>query len=116
MPDDVWLREACSRGYVALTHDSALRLDERTMAVVFEKRYPVAPAIFILRGDLQAPQHAEMFLRPLAQVSRMVKRYRKLGTPFAASIHRASARGGREVVQVTRRLDAAMWRARLRGR
>jgi hypothetical protein len=116
VPDHEWLRLACSRGYVSLSHDSAMRLDERTMGVVFAEKHPVTPALFILRGNLQGVQHAEMFLSAHEKVERMIRKYRKLGIPFAASIHRAPARGGRQVVHVTKRLDAEQWRDRLRRR
>jgi hypothetical protein len=93
-----------------------MRFDEATMGVVFAERHPVTPALFILRGDLAGVQHAEMFLTVLPAVIRMVNKYRKQRRPFAANVYRSIARGAREVVHVTRRLDAEEWQERLRRR
>lgn len=109
VPDPKWIRFACKKGYVGLTHDRAIRLDEATVRAVFDPEYAPSSALVLLRGDLAAPELAEMFLSARRQVERMVRRYRKERRAFVAIVRRKTIKRGRETVEVHRWKDRVEW-------
>lgn len=110
--DEVWLRDACQAGEISLSHDKTMRLTDEIMDHYFRADYDPSAALFVLRGDQTGEEHAAMFLAARARVERMARSYRKRRLPFVAHIHRATAKGGRQVVEVEKRLERTAWIAR----
>ena len=113
--DDEWIRFACRRGYVGLTHDAAIRRDE-TLSQVFDPTHQPPGALFILRGGLSTDRLADMFLTVHRRVEAKVARSRRRGEPFIAVIRRVVVRGGREEVEVREWADRQSWEERQRRR
>lgn len=116
LADPVWLRFACSRGYVCLSHDKAIRRDEETVGEVFDPAHSPLGSLFILRGQLVSTELAEMLLSVIGRIERMVWSYRKQGRAFIATVRRVTVKGGREKVEVVRWSDAESWHKRMRKR
>lgn len=106
-PDEAWIRYACERGYVALTHDNAIRKDE-SLAPLFEDHEPTG-ALFILRGGVTFDRLAQIFLQARSEVEKMVRRYRRQQEPFVAMIRRKNIKGGGERPEVSRWKNRLEW-------
>lgn len=108
VPDRKWIRDACSRGWVCLTHDSATRKDEATLDEVFADWKP-SGALFLLKGGISTLELAELFLDGLAKVERLVHRQRRKRDPFIGRVRRLVRRGGRIEVDVIRWANHQQW-------
>lgn len=109
--DEAWIRFACQRGYVGLTHDAAIRRDE-TLGEVFDPAHQPPGALFILRGGVSTDRLAEMFLAVHRKVATKVLRSRRRGEPFIAVIRRTMLRGGREEIEIRQWADRRAWEER----
>jgi hypothetical protein len=82
-PDDVWLKEAASRGWVALTHDRRIRYKPNELAAVIGHRV----SLLVIVG--QAP-HADLAKSFVATLDRVLAFIADHPPPVIGKVYRPS--------------------------
>jgi hypothetical protein len=104
LKDHEWLREVLADDRIALSRDWNMFRDPLSRRAVMETR----GRLFILRGNLNHPALAQMFVESLDRVERVLASHAE---PFVAVVRREPAGSGefRGVVEV--RLTLEQWSA-----
>ena len=80
-PDDEWLRVIGERGWVAITHDSAIRYKPNELAAVV--RHEVT--LLVVVGKAQHAELAHNFVATVPRITAFLARHRP---PLIAKVHR----------------------------
>lgn len=86
VPDAEWLRDVSEKGWVAVSHDRNIRYDVEAKRSIMEH----GGRVFLLRGKARHSEIAEMFLRGMPGVERLLNRQEP---PFIAAVRRSTPRG-----------------------
>jgi hypothetical protein len=105
VPDAEWLAEISKRGWIALSHDRDIRYDPLAQRAIMEN----GGRFFLLRGHSTTAELAQMFLRAVPRVHRMIDRR---SPPFMAVVRRAATHADPLRVEVAVTLTLDQWRAR----
>jgi hypothetical protein len=98
------LREVSEKVWIAVSHDRNIRYDVEARRSIMEH----GGRVFLLRGKARHSEIAEMFLRGMPGVDRLLKRQQP---PFIAVVRRSPVRGILKV-QVRVVLTPREWRSR----
>ena len=80
-PDDVWLAEVASKGWLAVTRDARIRYSPLALTALMTS----GARLFVIVGRLTAAESAEVFVRHRQKVERMADREKG---PFIAKVRR----------------------------
>jgi hypothetical protein len=70
-PDDVWIRQVGTKGWIAITHDRTIRYTPEAIDALFE----AGTKTFVLIGNHPHAKLAESFLSALPQVKRIIRKH-----------------------------------------
>ena len=93
-PDETWLREVGSRGWIALTHNSRIRYTPNELACVMENRV----ALLVIVGAAPYPDLARAFVNTMPRVDAFLNWH---SAPVIAKVYRPTP------AEVARRPNAA---------
>jgi predicted nuclease of predicted toxin-antitoxin system len=83
--DYVWLPAVAANGWIVITKDEAMQRGEIEKVAI---RNSKARVFILVRGDLSAAEMAEIFVKALSPIERVV---RKHAPPFIAKVYRDSS-------------------------
>jgi predicted nuclease of predicted toxin-antitoxin system len=83
--DHVWLPTVAANGWIVLTKDEAMQRGEIEKIAI---RNAKARVFILVRGDLSAQEMAEIFVKALSPMARVV---RKHPAPFIAKVYRSGS-------------------------
>lgn len=83
--DHVWLPTVAANGWIVLTKDEAMQRGEIEKLAI---RNAKARVFILVRGDLSAQEMAEIFVKALSPMARVVQKH---PPPFIAKVYRAGS-------------------------
>lgn len=81
-PDDVWLSDVTSRGWVVLTHDAKMRYT----SLIRDSIIDINARVFLIAAHkLSSEQYSNLFINSLPKVLRFIRRH---SPPYIAKVRR----------------------------